>query len=244
MHSSLLYWLAPAAALAILLGGWLVVRFLRGRASLMRHISGVAAGYLISVSIIRILPESLEKGESMAYWVLGGFLLVNLIEHGISPHFHYGEETHTHESTGVAGILALVGLSLHSFMDGMAISAAISANGELGTLVFFGILLHRIPEGGTISSIFLVRGFKDRGALLAAGTLALAACLGALSQAFLRLQVGPVLGLAAGLGLYVGSSDLLPEAQKEKGWKSTLGLLAGTLLFLMTSVLVHHSHGS
>lgn len=244
MPSSLLYWLAPVAAMATLLGGWLAVRFLRGKASLMRHISGVAAGYLISVTLIRILPEALERGPSMAYWVMGGFLLVNLIEHGISPHFHYGEETHTHESSGLAGIMALVGLSLHSFMDGMAITAAIRTNGELGTLVFFGILLHRIPEGATISSIFLVRGFKNRGAMYAAATLALAACLGALSQEFLKLQVGPVLGLAAGLGLYVGSSDLLPEAQKEKGWKSTLGLLAGTLLFLATSVLVHQSHGA
>lgn len=244
MTPNSLYWLAPIAALATLLGGWLVVKFFRGRASLMRYVSGIAAGYLISVTLIRILPESLKFGEDMAYWVLGGFLLVNLIEHGISPHFHYGEETHAHESTGLAGILALVGLSLHSFMDGMAITAAIRAQSSLGALVFLGILLHRIPEGGTISSIFLVRGFGARGAIIAAGILALAAWLGAVSQEFLKLPVGPVLGLAAGLGLYVSSSDLLPEAQKEKGWKCTLGLLGGTILFLLTSLLVHHSHGS
>lgn len=245
MSSSMLYWLAPIAALATLLGGWLVVRFFRGKASLMRHLSGVAAGYLVAVTLVRILPESIAHGgEDMAYWVLGGYLAVHIIEHGISPHFHYGEETHAHEVQGLAGILALIGLSLHSFMDGMAITAAIRTQSSLGALVFMGILLHRIPEGGTISSIFLVRGFGARGAIVAAGILAMAAWLGAVSQEFLKLPVGPVLGLAAGLGLYVSSSDLLPEAQKEKGWKSTLSLLGGVLLFLLTSVLVQHSHGS
>jgi zinc transporter ZupT len=245
MNPSLLYWLAPIAALATLLGGWLVVRFLSGRSSLMRHMSGLAAGYLVAVTLVRILPESIAQGgNAMAYWALGGFIAVHVIEHGISPHFHYGEETHAHGVSGLAGILALIGLSLHSFMDGMAVTAAIRTQGSLGALGFLGILLHRIPEGGTISSIFLVRGFGQRGAILAAATLAAAAWLGAVSQEFLRLPVGPVLGLAAGLGLYVSSSDLLPEAQKEKGWKSTLGLLAGCCLFLLTSLLVHHSHGS
>lgn len=245
MTPNALYWLAPIAALATLLGGWLVVQFFRGKESLMRHLSGVAAGYLVAVTLVRILPESIHYGgDGMAYWALGGFIAVHVIEHGITPHFHYGEETHAHEVQGLAGILALVGLSLHSFMDGMAITAAIRAQNSLGMLVFIGILLHRIPEGATISSIFLVRGFGRRGAILAAATLALAAWFGAVSQEFLKLPIGPVLGLAAGLGLYVASSDLLPQAQKEKGWKSTLGLVSGTLLFLLTSMLVHHSHGS
>lgn len=232
------------AALATLLGGWLVVRYFQGRASLMRHLSGVAAGYLVSVTLVRIIPESLERGgEGIALWTLGGFLLVHIIEHGISPHFHYGEESHAHEGSHFTGVLALIGLSLHSFMDGMAVTASLGVHRGLGLLVFFGILLHRIPEGGTISSIFLVRGYGRRASLLAAGALALAAWLGAVSQHFLSLPLGPVLGLTAGLGLYVASSDLLPEAQKEKGWKSTLGLIIGTAVFLLSSMLVPHQHG-
>nr|WP_320131165.1 ZIP family metal transporter [uncultured Holophaga sp.] len=237
------YWLAPIAAVATLLGGWLVVKFLHGKAGLMRHLSGIAAGYLVSVTLVRIIPEAVEAGgESMMFWALGGFFLVHLIEHGISPHFHYGEETHVHAGNAMTGVLALIGLSLHSFMDGMAISAALLRGGGLGALVFMGVLLHRIPEGATISSIFLVRGFGNRGAILAAGGLALAAILGALCQDFLRIPLGPVLGLAGGLGLYVACADLLPEAQKEKGWKSSLGLALGVVLFMVTAYLVPHSH--
>lgn len=221
-----------------------MVRFLHAHANLMRLFSGMAAGYLISVTLVRILPEAMILGgESAAFWALGGFLLVHVIEHGISSHFHYGEETHTHVGDNLTGVMALVGLALHSCMDGMAITAAMRVQTNLGLLVFLGILLHRIPEGATISSIFLVRGFGSRGAIIAAGVLAAAAMAGSVGQDYLKLPVGPVLGVAGGLGLYVASADLLPQVQREKGWKSTLSLAAGILLFLFTAFLAPHHHG-
>ncbi|NTV74536.1 MAG: ZIP family metal transporter [Holophaga sp.] len=220
-----------------------MVRFLQGRASLMRHMSGVAAGYLMSVTLVRVMPEAVEQGgEAMALWAVAGFFLIHLLEHGISPHFHYGEESHSHSGSAMTGVIALVGLSLHSFMDGMSITAAMRTQSGLGLMVFTGVLLHRIPEGATISSIFLVRGFGNRKSIIAAGVLALAALAGSMSQEFLHIKLGPVLGLTGGLGLYVACSDLLPEAQKEKGWKSTASLLVGILIFLAVLVLAPHQH--
>jgi len=238
-----LYWLAPLASLATLLGGWGVVRFLQGRAQFMRLLSGVAAGYLLSVTLVRIIPESMEArgGETNALWVLGGYLLVHVMEHGITLHFHYGEETHTNGSP-IGGVLALVGLSLHSLMDGVAIAAALSTHSNLGPLVVLGILFHRIPEGGTIASIFLVNGFGNRGALMAAGTLAMAALIGSAGQSLLHLPIGPMLGLTAGLTLYVASSDLLPEVQKVSGFRSTIALLSGVGIFLVSARLLPHTH--
>lgn len=237
------FWIASFASLATLLGGWGVVRFLQGRAQFMRLLSGVAAGYLLSVTVVRIIPECLEAkgGEINAYWVLAGYLLVHVMEHGITLHFHYGEETHT-DGSPLSGVLALIGLSLHSLMDGVAIAAALSTHSNLGPLVVLGILFHRIPEGGTIASIFLVRGFGNRAAMLAAGTLALAAMLGAAGQSLLNLPTGPILGLTAGLALYVASSDLLPEVQKVSGLRSTIALLSGVGIFLLSSRLLPHQH--
>lgn len=234
-----IFLLAPLASLGTLLGGWGVVRFLQGRASFMRLISGVAAGYLLAVTLVRIIPESLELGAN-ALWIMAGYLLVHLVEHGITPHFHYGEETHAGSRS--SGLMALVGLSLHSLMDGVAISAALLSHSNLGALVFIGILLHRVPEGGTIASIFLSRGFGNRGAILAAATLAAAALAGALGQEYLRVPVGPTLAVSAGLSLYVASSDLLPEVQKEPGWRSTGAILAGVAVFMVTLRLLPHHH--
>ena len=240
---SLVYALVAVACLATLLGGWLVVRFLGGRASVMRHVSGAAAGYLVAATLARVLPEALHLGgDGMAVWAIGGFLAVHVIEHGITPHFHYGEESAKHGATAAAGIMALAGLSMHSFLDGMSIMAAVHADYSLGILVFFGVLLHRVPEGATISSIFLVRGSGGRMALSAAAALAAAALLGAFCQGALRIPEGQVLAIAAGLALYVACADLLPQAQKEKGWKSTVALAVGALLFAATNHLLPHDH--
>lgn len=239
-----LSWLAPLASLATLLGGWAVVRFLQGRAGIMRFVSGVAAGYLLAATLVRILPESLEArhgGEINAWWVVAGYLLVHVLEHGITLHFHYGEETHA-EGGALGGILALVGLSLHSLMDGASLAAALGTQSGLGTLVFIGILLHRVPEGATISSIFLARGFGAAKAIGAAGVLALAALVGSGILGVMHIPLGPVLALSAGLALYVASSDLLPEVQRQSGWKSTLSLLLGLGVFLVSAHLAPHRH--
>jgi zinc transporter ZupT len=126
----------------------------------------------------------------------------------------------------------------------MSITAAMGRESALGVLVFMGVLLHRVPEGATISSIFLVGGAGARAALYAAGVLAVAALLGALCQDAFLIPHGPVLALAAGLGLYVACADLLPQAQKEKGWKSSLFLAIGVLLFLVANRLLPHDHPS
>ncbi len=238
-----IYWIAPLASLATLLGGWGVVRFLQGRAQYMRMLSGLAAGYLLSVTLVRVVPECIEPalgGDRNAFWVLAGYLLVHVMEHGITGHFHYGEETH--HSSHLSGVMALVGLSLHSLMDGVAIGVAFAMGGNLGSLVILGILLHRIPEGGTIASIFLVHGFGRRGALLAAATLAVAALIGAWGQTVFHLPGGPTLGITAGLTLYVASSDLLPEVQKEPGFRGALSLLAGVGVFLLGTRFLPHIH--
>ena len=233
--------LSILAALGSLLGGWVVVRFLRGRASVMRLVSGVAAGYLLAVALMGILPECLSPengGHANAIWILFGFLLVHLMEHGITPHFHYGEETHA--GSRLSGVMALVGLSLHSLMDGVALAAALAAHGNLGMLLFAAILVHRIPEGGTIASIFLARGFGAAGAIMAAGVLALATLIGAWGQELLRIPAGPTLAAAAGLAIYVASSDLLPEVQKEPGWKSTFAIASGLGLYLVSAHFLPH----
>ena len=55
--------------------------------------------------------------------VLAGYLLIHLVEHTVVRHFHFGEETHPeHVGVGV-GVSALIGLSIHSFFDGISIAS-------------------------------------------------------------------------------------------------------------------------
>ncbi len=77
-----------------------------------------------------------------------------------TPHFHFGEETH--RLTPAAGVSALLGLTLHTFFDGVAIASGFLVSGQLGILLFLAVLLHKLPEGVTIASVMLAGGAEPR----------------------------------------------------------------------------------
>ncbi len=101
---------------------------------------------------------------------------MHLTQHTLAPHFHFGEETH--EVSNVVSVSALVGLLLHTFVDGVAIASAFGVSSSLGVLVFVAILLHKFPEGLAISSLFLAAGAGRARALYAAAALGAATIAG------------------------------------------------------------------
>jgi hypothetical protein len=52
---------------------------------------------MLAAAFLEMIPESLELLHSSPAFILGGYLLVHLFEHGFAPHFHFGEEVHTEE---------------------------------------------------------------------------------------------------------------------------------------------------
>jgi ZIP family zinc transporter/zinc and cadmium transporter len=101
----------------------------------------------------------MEQDASSAVTVFLGYLLVHLTQHVLTPHFHFGEETHHDAMIGRwVGVIALAGLLLHTFFDGVAIASGFGVSASLGGLVFLAILLHKIPEGVTVASIMLASG--------------------------------------------------------------------------------------
>src|SRR5262245_64588639 len=124
---------------------------------------------MLAVCLIEIIPEALTRGGAAApLFVLAGYLAVHLTQHTVTPHFHFGEETHA--VNAVAGTSALVGLLLHTFFDGVAIASAFLVRPTLGILVFIAIFLHKLPEGVTISSLMLAGG-RTVGQATGAGAL-------------------------------------------------------------------------
>ena len=192
-----------------------------------------SAGFMISVALLDLIPDSLStRGEGAAVVILAGYLLVHLTQHTLAPHFHFGEETH--HVTKAVSFSALAGLLLHTFVDGVAIVSAFAVTPALGMLVFLAILLHKLPEGLAISSLFLAAG-ESRGRALAAGAaLAIATLAGALLTQQLGVLASYGLPLAAGVALYVGASNLVPEFQAKKGWHLPLSFFGGCALYFVT----------
>ncbi|MFL5607571.1 MAG: hypothetical protein ACJ8AD_14070, partial [Gemmatimonadaceae bacterium] len=106
---------AVAAASANLVGALAVTSRARWSVRALDGMLAYAAGFMISVGLIDLLPEALARGgHTAAVVVLGGYLAVHVTQHVIGTHFHFGEETH-HVSHAVS-VAALVGLLLHTFV--------------------------------------------------------------------------------------------------------------------------------
>jgi len=219
------------SALGVLVGAAAVVGRRRASLQVIDHGLAFGAGFMIAVVVASVLPEVFREASRTApLLVLGGFLAVHLAQHVMTPHFHFGEETHTVPSA--AGMSALVGLSLHTFFDGVAIASGFLVSPRLGALLALAVLLHKVPEGVAISSLMLAAG-QDRGrAMWAAGALGLATVAGVLVTGLLAPLAVHGLAISAGMTLYVAASNLIPEFQAKRGAGRPIAFFAGALVLL------------
>jgi ZIP family zinc transporter/zinc and cadmium transporter len=228
------FWFAVIAALGNVAGGAAAVRGAKFGIRVIELFVAFGAGFMLSVAFVRMLPEAYElSGGTAALYVLIGYLLVHLTQHTATEHFHFGEETH--DVTRMAGVTALFGLLLHTFFDGVAIASGFAVSDSLGVLVFLAILLHKLPEGLTISSLQIAGGMKPHQALGSAALLGLATIVGMLvTDSFLWLRANG-LAVSAGVAIYVGASNLVPEFQGKKGWRLPLAFFIGAAAFFVAN---------
>jgi ZIP family zinc transporter/zinc and cadmium transporter len=230
---------AIIAALANLIGAYIVIRHLRGGLRVIEGAIAFGAGFMLAVAVTEMLPEAFALNpRSAAFYVLAGYLAVHLTQHVFTPHLHFGEETH--HVNAAAGISALLGLTLHTFFDGVAIASGFLVSGELGVLLFLAVFLHKLPEGVTVASVMLAGGQSAARALLSALVLGVATVLGVLltQRAAGLAQHG--LALSAGVTLYVAASNLVPEFQAKRGWGTALPFFGGAAVFFLTRMLLEH----
>jgi zinc and cadmium transporter len=225
------------AATANVVGAAAVTSHSRWTMSALEKMIALSAGFMISVAVVDLMPEAIaQHGPGAGLFVLAGYVLVHLTQHTLTPHFHFGEEVH--HVTRAVSISALIGLLLHTFVDGVAIVSGFEVRTALGVLVFLAILLHKLPEGVAISSIFLAAGASRGRALLAGAALGLATVMGGLLTEYLAPLRTYGLPLAAGVALYVGASNLVPEFQGKKGWGLPVSFFAGCGLYLLARNLM------
>ena len=228
---------ALVAASANVAGGLAVTQSARRGLRLIEGFVAFGAGYMLAVALAEVLPEAIGRGgPGAAGFVLLGYLLVHLSQHTLTPHFHFGEETH--DVSHAAGVSALIGLLLHTFFDGVAIASGFAVSARLGLLLFIAIFLHKLPEGVTISSIQIAGGTKPIRALGSAAMLGAATVIGVLATDYVGFLTEHGLALSAGVTIYVGASNLVPEFQGKHGWGLPVAFFAGSGIFFATKWLL------
>jgi zinc transporter ZupT len=228
------------AASGNLLGGWLLTAFPHASRIRAQSLVALGAGFMLAAVFLDVMPEVFEQTHKDAHaislamgWLLAGYLLIQLVEHTLAPHFHFGEETHseTMKQSGVA-LTAVFALAIHAFFDGVAIASGLLTNTRLGILLFLAVLLHKIPEGLTVASIMYSAGGDKVAALRASAVIAAMTFAGIVLVMSLQTNLTALLPLSAGVTLFVAASDLIPEVNRAGGWRNTLPVFGGVVLFL------------
>jgi ZIP family zinc transporter/zinc and cadmium transporter len=234
--------LGLTAAFANLFGGAIIVQKDWDR-SYLTYFIALGAGFMLATSIVEMVPASVAlRGRTATFLVLAGYLIIHFFEHTLTPHFHFGEETHRDQFVEAhKGYSVLIGLIIHTFFDGIAIASGFLLSDWLGWIIFLAVFVHKIPEGFTVASVMLASG-RSRGTAWGASVLLGAATVaGVLVMAIFRHAVSAGLPLSAGVTIYVAASDLVPEVNKEPGVKMALLVFIGVgCLFFLDHFL--HAH--
>jgi ZIP family zinc transporter len=227
--------LSVAAFFSTLAGGLLALRLAR----YLTFILAFTAGVLLGVVAFDVIPEAfnlarahaIDPTVAMLALVLGFLLFHSLEKFLLLHHAHEADyASHHHPRVGALSALALAG---HSFMDGVGIGLAFQLSNTAGVTVAIAVITHDFCDGLNTFSLMLVHRNTERRSLAMLILDAAAPVLGAAST--LLFHAPPAfsvayLGFFAGFLLYIGASDILPEAHSRAAPRTTVVLIGFTTL--------------
>ena len=224
-------WLAlPFGALTFLstlLGGLLALRLHRELTTLI----ALSGGVVLAVALFEVLPEALDAvGDPQRVMTLVGvgFLSFFLVERVLV--LHHRDEEEEAKAHAQVGALGAAGLSAHSFVDGLGIGLAFGLDTATGLLVFLAVVTHDFADGLNTVGFILRQGGERRRALKWLLVDAVAPIVGAVVGASLSVShdtLGHLLAVYAGFFIYMGATDLLPEAHTHPSAKRVALTVAG-----------------
>jgi len=229
-----------ATFVATLLGGMFAIRF-KDRLHL---ILGFSAGAVIGVAFFDLIPESIELGRkffavsNITATVALGFVIFMILDRSIILHSHHSEHEHDHgHAVPRRGRLGAGSLSLHSFLDGLAIGLAFQISSAVGAIVAIAVLAHDFSDGINTVSLVLKSGGRPREAFRWLIADAVAPIAGVTSTLFFKVPesaLALILAIFAGFFIYIGASDLLPESHHAHPtvWTTVMTVLGVAVLFV------------
>jgi ZIP family zinc transporter len=221
------------------IGGVAAIRF-RDRLHLLL---GFSSGAVLGVALFDIIPEifNFDRGAQVMPFAAVGFLAFFALErytamHRAREHAH-ATATHAQEF----GIVVAAGLSVHSFLDGVAIGVGFQTSMNIGLLIALGVIAHDLSDGLNTVTVVLAHGNPLKRASLWLIVDMIAPVLGAVSTLMVGLGHGVliwVLAFFAGSFLYIGESDLLPEAREHDSPLVAVATSIGLLAIYLVSRLL------
>jgi zinc and cadmium transporter len=237
--------LAGATFVSTLAGGLVAVR-LRDRIGIL---AAFAAGLLIAVPLFDLLPEALRVATMTGVateWVFGmvaiGFVFLHVLSRYIMVHRVCVKGVCHNERHAHAGLVGAVELSVHSYMDGLAIGLGFQLSFQVGAIVALAVIAHDAADGLNTVTVMMSSGNSSKASLRMLVLDAAAPILGVVTTLLFALPksaLALILPFFAGGFFYLGASDLLPEAHEKNPPLVAVGAnLAGfAIIFVITRLL-------
>ncbi len=227
------------AFISTTLGGFVGLR----NKSRLHLIMSFTAGVLLAVCFFDILPEmfniTTKNNLDITFGLVAivtGFLLIHVLEKSALIHHSHEHEyaTHTHKHPTV-GRIGAGGLAFHSLLDGVGIGLGYHVNPHVGLLIAIAVIAHDFSDGLNTVTIMLTHKNTQKKAIIFLLIDAVTPIIGVLSTYLFTIPTSILqlyLGFFAGFLLYIGASDLLPEAHSEHSSYRMIGLTIVGVVFI------------
>ncbi len=237
--------LATITCFSTLIGGIVAAR----RRLRIQTLGALAAGILITTSLVDILPQTFNLAnsanvllENVMILTVVGFLFLYIISRMVSRHVFNKSGEYVEVKHPLGGVFATSELSVHSFIDGLAIGFGLEADFHVGIIIALAVICHDFTDGLSTVAVMLNSGNSLRNSLKMLLLDAVAPVLGAVATLFFQLPtyyLVILLPFFAGGFLYLGASDLLPQAHENNPPAKTVIMctIGCILIFILTFVL-------
>jgi zinc transporter ZupT len=234
----LLSWIAVPLAgftvLATFCGGLFALRLRRG----LQTAIALSGGIVVAVAIFDLLPEAtaaVDDAERVSALVGAGFLAF-FVAHRFLV-LHHRDQPDEVRAHAPVGALSASALAIHSFADGLGIGLAFGLDATTGIFVLVAVVSHDFADGINAVTFILRQGGSRDVALRWLGLVAVAPLFGAAVGSAVDVSeqtLGYALAVYTGIFLYIGATDLLPEAHHHPSLRRMTVTIAGFLgIFLV-----------
>lgn len=230
--------------ISTLCGGLVALRF----KNKIHLILGFTAGVLLAVVAFDIFPEINDltaklNGNIMHPMIalILGFMMFHILEKVLIMHYAEEDQYHAHKHP-VVGIASGIAIALHAFFDGVGIGLGFKISSTIGIFIALAVIAHDFSDGLNTVTLALVNKNTRNKAIKLLLLVAIAPILGIFSTNFFTISpyfLLLYLGYFSGFLLYIGASDILPEAHSSHSSLSTILMtILGILLIFFVSQIV------
>lgn len=240
------FFLSSIAGISTLIG-FLFIFIKKDREGVISKALGFASGVMLTISIIDLIPNSLDliikkyKFIYPVFLVLLGFLMgviiSSIIDSKVEKTSKKGSKLYK------LGIITMLVIMMHNIPEGIATFITTTSNIKLGLILTIAIALHNVPEGISISIPIYYSTNSKLKAFIYTLISGLSEPLGAviaylfLSKVVGDTSLGMIYSIIAGMMVNISINELYKESINYNKKNTIIYFIIGSFIMILNHIL-------